>query len=69
MFIRKIINIVTATASDDEIDQTLAYKFGAKYYYIKTFQYKAFISKNKLLLTGVWFALDVYFFDGVVFDT
>ncbi|MFV9972783.1 MAG: hypothetical protein AB8V41_05160 [Francisella endosymbiont of Hyalomma asiaticum] len=58
-----------ATASNDEIDQILAYEFGAKDYISKPFNRKLLLTKIKTNVNSSLIRSRYLFFDGVVFDT
>ncbi|MFV9978772.1 MAG: response regulator transcription factor [Francisella endosymbiont of Hyalomma asiaticum] len=66
---QKGINIIIATASNDEIDQILAYEFGAKDYISKPFNRKLLLTKIKTNVNSSLIRSRYLFFDGVVFDT
>ncbi|MFV9985320.1 MAG: hypothetical protein AB8V03_08055 [Francisella endosymbiont of Hyalomma asiaticum] len=65
----KGINIIIATASNDKIDQILAYEFGAKDYISKPFNRKLLLTKIKTNVNISLIRSRYLFFDGVVFDT
>ncbi|APD50982.1 response regulator transcription factor [Francisella hispaniensis] len=67
--LQKNINIIIATASNDEIDQILAYEFGAKDYISKPFNRKLLLAKIKTTINSGLIRCRYLFFDGVVFDT
>ena len=64
----KKINTIIATASDDEIDQVLAYEFGAKNYISKPFNIKLLLAKIKTVINCDVSFFRYLFFDGVIFD-
>ena len=67
--LQKGINIIIATASNDKIDQTLAYEFGAKDYISKLFNRKLLLTKIKTNFNSSLVRSRYLFFDGVIFDT
>ncbi|AJI74916.1 hypothetical protein BZ13_1232 [Francisella philomiragia subsp. philomiragia ATCC 25015] len=67
---RKNINIIIASASNDEIDQILSYEFGAKNYISKPFNKKLLLAKVKSILSANKVEEYRYVtFNGFVFDT
>lgn len=65
---KRNIDVIIATASNDEVDQVLAYEFGARNYISKPFNLKILFAKIKNIMkyNNVYRYL---FFDGTVFDT
>jgi two-component system OmpR family response regulator len=65
----KRINIIIASASNDEFDQVLAYEFGAKDYISKPFNKKLLLAKIKSTINNELPSTRYIVFDQILFDT
>ena len=65
---KKNINTIIVTASSDEVDQILAYEFGAKNFIFKPFNIKLLLVKIKTIINSNIAYFRYLYFDGIIFD-